>query len=169
MKDKGIDEYLEAAKMIKNKYQNTVFHVCGFLEPEYQGKFNEYCDKKIIEYHGNLSDLHDIYKKSHCIILPTYHEGMSNVLQEAASMGRPVLASNIPGCKEIIDEGKSGFCFEPKNTQSLIKAIEKFINLPYEKKREMGLHGRKKMEIEFNRHIVVNAYINEIERIIKGN
>ena len=94
---------------------------------------------------------------------------MSNVLQEAAAMGRPVLASYITGCKEIFDDGKSGFGFKPQNTQSLIGAIEKFIHLPYEEKREMGLHGRKKMEREFDRQIVVNAYMDEIERIVKVN
>ena len=84
-------------------------------------------------------------------------------------MGRPVLASYITGCKEIFDDGKSGFGFKPQNTQSLIGAIEKFIHLPYEEKREMGLHGRKKMEREFNRQIVVNVYMDEIERIVKVN
>ena len=108
-------------------------------------------------------DVHT-YKESHVVILPSHHEGIQRAL-EAASTGRPVLASNIPGCKETFDEGVSGFGFEVKSVDSLVKAIIKFIELPYEKKKLMGLAGRKKVEQEFDRNIVVDAYLEEINKI----
>ena len=103
--------------------------------------------------------------EAHAIIHPSHHEGMSNVLLEAAATGRPVLASDIPGCRETFVEGVSGMGFEARNCKNLIHVIERFIKLPYEKKIEMGKIGRKKMEKEFDRQIVINKYIQEISGI----
>ena len=97
---------------------------------------------------------------------PSYHEGMANVLLESAATGCPVLASNIAGCKETFDEGISGFGFKAKNSRDLTDVLIKFINLPYEKKKSMGIAGRRKMENEFDRSIVINAYADEINNII---
>ena len=90
---------------------------------------------------------------------------MSNVLLEAASTGRPVLVSDIPGCREAVDEAVSGLCFEPKNSAAIVQALEHFINMPYEQKALMGSASRKKMEREFNRDVVVEKYMNEIQSI----
>ena len=90
---------------------------------------------------------------------------MANVLLEAAACGRPVLASNVPGCRETFDEGISGYGFEARNTESLISAIEKFIALDYQKKAQMGLKGRNKVEKQFNRQIIIYKYFKEIDRI----
>ena len=166
MKDKGINELLDAAVQIKAKYSNIYFNLIGDCEEDYYERLKELQEKGIIKYHGRQSDVHSFIKESHAVILPSYHEGMSNVLLEAASTGRPVLASNIPGCKETFDEGVSGFGFEAKSVDSLVKVIIKFIELPYEKKKQMGLAGRKKMEREFDRNIVVNAYLDEINKVL---
>lgn len=166
MKDKGIDELLEAAKTIKEQYPNVQFNLVGYLEENYKKKLEEFQNKDIIKYYGYQKDVHSFIKNSHAIINPSYHEGMSNVLLESASTGRPVLASNISGCKETLDEGISGFKFEAKNVNSLIETIIKFIELPYEKKKSMGIAGRRKMEREFDRTIVVDAYMKEISKII---
>jgi galacturonosyltransferase len=99
MKDKGIDYYLEVAKAIKSKYPNTFFYILGDYEEDYIGLLNDYQSKGYIIYHGKVDDLREYYKNAHAIIHPSFHEGMSNVLLEAASSGRPILASNIPGCR----------------------------------------------------------------------
>jgi galacturonosyltransferase len=166
MKEKGIDHYLEMAKVIKAKYPNTRFHICGFCEESYEGILHKMQEERIIQYHGMVKDVREIHKKTHCTVLPSYHEGMANVLLEAAACGRPVLASDIPGCKESFDNGVSGFGFESRSTISLIQAIEQFITIPYEQKVAMGISGRKKVEDEFDRQIVVRAYIKEIASII---
>jgi glycosyltransferase involved in cell wall biosynthesis len=98
--------------------------------------------------------------------LHPYHEGMANVLLEAASSGRPVMAFAIPGCGETFDEGVTGYGFEVRNTSALVNTIEKFIKLPYEEKKQMGTAGRAKVEREFDRQIVIDSYMEEINRIL---
>ena len=165
MKSKGIEEYLEAAKKTTAENPNVKFHICGFLEEKYEEILKEYEKKGIIQYHGMIKDIRTILKKTNCIIHPSYHEGMSNVLLESAASGRPILASNIPGCIETFDEGISGFGFQAGNTQSMIQAIQKFLSLSRKQQKQMGLAGRTKMETEFDRQIVVERYLKKIEKI----
>jgi glycosyltransferase involved in cell wall biosynthesis len=162
MKAKGIDELLEAAQMIKKIYPKTEFHFVGDKEENFDVKLNNLTSKGIIHYHGRQENVHYFIKNCHATINPSYHEGMSNVLLESASTGRPVLASKISGCKETFDEGISGFGFEVRNVDSLVGTIIKFIELPYDDKKKMGIAGRKKMEKEFDRRLVVEAYLKEI-------
>jgi len=168
MKEKGINEYLQAAEYITKRYPNARFHICGAYEDNYEELIYEKHDKGIVYYHGKVNDVREILNEVHCIVNPSYHEGMSNVLLEAASSGRPIIASDIPGCRETFDEGISGFSFPKKDTEGLIEAIEKFISLDNKKREQMGLAGRKKMEQEFDRQIVVDKYIDEIEVALEG-
>ncbi|MBO5334279.1 MAG: glycosyltransferase family 4 protein [Clostridia bacterium] len=166
MKDKGIDEYLQAAETIRGKYPNTEFHICGFCEPEYESRMDDIKNKGTVIYHGMVKDVQKLLKETHCTVLPSYHEGMANVLLESASSARPVIATNIPGCRETFDEGITGIGCEAKSAQSLIDAIEKFLALSHEEKVKMGKEGRVKMEKCFDRQIVVEAYIKEINTIL---
>ncbi|MDR7079138.1 galacturonosyltransferase [Neobacillus niacini] len=168
MKSKGIEELLEAAKIIKEVYPNTQFDLIGHCEEDYQQQLSELNKSEVLNYHGQQEDVHSFIKKSHATILPSYHEGTANVLLESASSGRAVLASRVPGCKETFDEGISGFGFDVRSVDSLVEAIIKFINLPYEQKKAMGVAGRKKMEKEFDRKIVISAYIDEINNLKGG-
>lgn len=169
MKAKGLNELLQAAQIIRGKFPFVEFHLVGSKEEDYSNELTKLEKKGIIKYHGRQSDVHSYMKTSHAIINPSYHEGMSNVLLEAASSGRPVLASNVPGCKETFDESISGLSFEAKNVSSLVETITKFINMPYKDKVDMGLAGRKKMELEFDRKIVVAEYMKAIELVLGEN
>lgn len=165
--DKGIEELFSAAIQVKSKYPNTEFHVVGWYEEQkYEEKVQQLVDNGLIIYHGTKTqeEVHQLIKTSHCLIHPSYHEGMSNVMLEAAAAGRPVIASDIPGCRETFDEGKSGFGFEVKNTEKLVKVITRFIRVPHEEKRQMGIHARNKMEAEFDRNIVAQKYLDIIEK-----
>lgn len=166
MKEKGIDEYLEAAKIIKEKYPYTRFHIAGFFEEEYEEIIEDYQRKEIVHYHGMLKDIRSLLSETHCTVLPSYHEGMSNVLLESAASGRPVLASNVHGCIETFDDNNSGYSFEPRDTKSLVEALERFLALEHQEKKKMGLAGRKKMEKEFDRQVVVNNYLQELEKVV---
>ncbi len=166
MHDKGVGELFEAIKIIKDSNQRVSLTILGDFEEEYRPIVFDMVERDLVDYKGFQSDVHGFIKDCHALVLPSYHEGMANVLLEAAACGRPILASNIPGCRETFDEGISGFGFEPRSVDSLVSAMKKFINLPYDKKREMGLAGRKKMECEFDRNIVVSAYMEEINRIL---
>lgn len=162
MKAKGVDELIVAAKAIKEKYDNVEFHLVGGMEDDYNLIIESAVKQNIIKYHGVQDDIHSFIKNSHCTILPSYHEGTANVLLESASSGRPVLASRVTGCIETFEEGISGFGFTAKSVDSLIEAIEKFIKLDYDDIVDMGLKGRKKMENEYDRNIVISSYLEEI-------
>jgi len=172
MKDKGIDQYLEAAKIIKQMHPNTMFRIVGFVE-ETQSHYNDliknYEDEGIISFLGYQANVKPFIENAHCIIQASHGgEGLSNVLLETAATGRVLIASNIPGCKETIDEGRNGFIFEKKNTNDLVDKIEKFISLPYIEKQMYGMYSRKKIENEFNREIVVSAYLKAVKTIVRG-
>lgn len=166
MKDKGINELLEAARIIKKSHPNIIFELIGHADKQEDlNKVKEAESKGIIQYHGVLSDVRPFIRKAHATILPSYHEGMANVLLESASTGRPILASKVPGCKETFDEGISGIGFDAKSVESLVKAIESFIDMPYDLKKKMGKMGRDKIEQEFSREVIVNMYLEELKRI----
>ena len=161
MKEKGIEQYLEAAEYIKNKYPNTRFHICGFCEEDYQEKLEEMQSKGIIVYHGVLDDVREILKITHCTVHPTYYpEGMSNVLLESAACGRPIITTNRAGCREIVEDGVNGYIVAERNHEDLIEKIEKFLKLSYKEKMEMGLMSRKKVENGFDRRIVRLSKVN---------
>ena len=162
MKDKGIDIFLETAKVIKQKYPNTEFNICGYCDDKkYIKVLKEYQDKGIIAYHGEQKDLITFYKNANCLIHPSYYpEGMSNVLLETASHGRPIICTNRSGCRETVDDGKTGFVVPIKNTEKVIEATERIIKMSNDSRKQMGLNGRRKMEKEFDRNIVINEYIN---------
>ena len=106
--------------------------------------------------------------ESHVIVHPSYHEGLSNVLLEAAACGRPVLATNVSGCRETFLEGKSGIGFSKESSQDLIQAIRKILAMTEEQRRDMGAAGRAYVEERFDRQIIIDTYEKEIE-IIKEN
>lgn len=170
MKDKGIDEYLEAAKSIKVNYPRVNFSIIGKIEEvKYRSILSEYERRGIIKYEGFNDDIIHVIEKSNCIINPSYSEGMSNVLLEGAACGRPLIASDIPGCREIIDNDINGLLFNVKSAEDLIEKIDKFINLDYREKVLMGLAGRIKVQDSFNRDIVVDKYMNLINSIERNN
>ncbi len=163
MKEKGIDQYLDAAEFIHAKYPKTKFHVCGFCEQDYADKLDVLQKKGTIIYHGLVDEITDIYRNASCIVLPTYYpEGINNVLLESAACGRPIITTNRSGCREVIDDGVNGFIVRPSDSEDLTAKIEKFLSLNTEQRKQMGLAGRKKVEKIFDRDIVINAYLNEI-------
>lgn len=165
MKEKGIDQYLEAARVIKQKYPNTEFHVCGFCEAEYNGKLNEYHNNGTVIYHGMIKNVADFLKNINCVIHPTYYpEGISNILLESSACGRPIITTDRSGCREVVEDGVNGYMIPQKDSSKLIEAIEKFMKLTGSERENMGLAARKKVEKEFDRQIVVDAYMKEIEQ-----
>lgn len=167
MKEKGIDQYLEAAKAVKKEYPATEFHICGFCEKEYEGQLDEYNKNGIVIYHGMIRDVSTFLKNIHCVIHPTYYpEGLSNVLLEACSSGRPIITTDRSGCREVVEDGINGYMIQEKNNAELIRAIRKFLALCNDNRMQMGLAGRKKVVREFNRMIVVDSYVEEVESAI---
>jgi len=164
MKLKGIDEYLECAKIIKEKYVKTNFYIAGFVEEEeYKEVIDEYHKKGIINYIGFQKDIKGWIQKCHCTVLPSHGgEGIPNVLLESCAMGRICIASRINGSKDVVLDGITGYLFETGSSVDLIDKVEKFIKLSYKEKLNMGIAGRGKVEKQFDRQSVINAYMEEV-------
>ena len=162
MQEKGVDELFEAIKMIKKKYQDIVFEFIGWYEDDYKGIVEELQEKGYIRFYGFQPNVKPYIEKAHCIILPSWHEGMSNTLLEGASMGRPLITSNIHGCLEAVEHGKTGFLAKVKDSEDLLEQMEQFIKLPYDEKKNMGIAGRKRMELLFDKNDVVERTIQEL-------
>ena len=166
MKDKGIEELLTAAQRIHERHPDTLFQILGAYEEEtrqlYEPRVKALEEKGAIRYYGYRDDVPEFLKECQAVVHPSYHEGMSNVLLEAAATARPVLASAVEGCLDTFEEGRSGLAFAPQDADSLEAALESFLRLPYEKRREMGLCGRRFVEERFDRNFVVAANLEEL-------
>lgn len=168
MKEKGINEYLYVAKEMQ--YEEAKFHIVGPIEePSFEKIIQQYNAEEIIMYHGFQKDVKKFIKKSDCLINPSHHEGMSNVLLEAGSIGRPLIASNISGCKEIIDDSINGYLFNVKDEENLLKVVKKFLKLTNVELEKMSKASRRKIEVEFDRNIIIKEYIDFTNTIIGGN
>lgn len=164
MKAKGIEQFFDAAHEIKKEYPDVEFHVCGLCEEDYKEALDDRVKKGEIIYHGLVDDVREYEGKCHCVVLPSFHpEGISNVLLEGAACARPLITTDHAGCGETVEDGVTGYIVKQKDSKSLIEKMTQFIKLPYEQKVPMGLQGRKKIEKEFNRQIVVDTYLSEIQ------
>lgn len=164
MKEKGADIYINVAKRIWYRHPETVFHICGYCD---DSKYKELLTKAqkdgYLIYHGEQQNMLPFYEKADCIVHPSYYpEGISNVLLEASASARPVITTNRSGCREVVDDGVSGYIVPTKDEKAVENAIEEFLALSFEKRKKMGLAGRKKVELEFDRKIVVNKYMQEL-------
>lgn len=162
MREKGMDELFYAIRKIKKEYPNTTFDFIGWYEDDYKETVEKMQSENLIAFHGFQSDVTPFIKNAHCIVHPSYHEGMSNTLLESCSMGRPIITSNVHGCLEAVDEGKNGFLCNVKDGEDLYCKIKQFIELPYEKRREMGRYARKFVEMNFDKNDVVDRTIENL-------
>ena len=169
MKDKGIEELLSAVKTVKKLYPAVKMDIVGGYDEDYKQAVEEAQKEGLVHYHGRQLNVHEFMKNAHCVVLPSYHEGMSNVMLEAAATGRPVITTTVPGCRETFEEGVTGLGCAAGSAESLADAMLRFIRMPYEDKEKMGLLGHKKMEREFDRNLVTDVYIKEIENVLNQN
>ncbi len=169
--DKGVDDYIEAAKRIKAEYPETEFNMLGFIEPtemHYKKLLSELEEKDIIKYKGSQKDIKPFVAASHATIHPsTYGEGMSNVLLESASSGRPIISTDNPGCQETFIDGETGLLYHGGDVDALCKQIKKFLALPNEERKSMGEKGREYIKANFSRKTVVDAYLEKINSLSK--
>ncbi|MCL2426034.1 MAG: glycosyltransferase family 4 protein [Oscillospiraceae bacterium] len=167
-KDKGIDELFAAVRVLKE--YSVEFHIVGPCEDKaYIGIMNKLQQDYPVIYHGQLTQeqVHEMIIQQHCLIHPSHSEGMANVILESAACARPVIATNIPGCREAVDDGETGYLYPVKDADALTERIKHFVERSWEEKQDMGFAGRRKIEIEFDRNIVVNAYLEEIKKVLE--
>lgn len=162
MKEKGMDELFEAAERLHNEGERFVLDLVGFFEDEYKEKVDQLVEKGIVVFHGFQEEPRPYYAKADCIVMPSYHEGMSNVNLEASATGRPVITTDIPGCRESIENEKTGWLCESKNADSLYEKMKAFLNTDPAVREQMGKSARLKMEAEFDKKVVVKQTIKAL-------
>jgi galacturonosyltransferase len=167
MKDKGIEELLEAAGRVHEKHPEVEFGLLGAYEEESRARYEPQVaaleKAGALRYYGYRDDVPRFLAECQAVVHPSYHEGMSNVLLEAAATARPVLASAVEGCLDTFQDGVSGISFPAQSAEGLVEALERFLALSYEERRRMGERGREYVEQRFDRTLVVDAYMEELE------
>jgi len=170
--DKGIGEYVEAAKIIKQKYQNVEFLLLGAVGVDNptaisKEQIDRWVGEGIVRYLGVTDNVKSEIAKADCIVLPSYREGTSRVLLESAAMAKPIITTNVPGCNNIVDDGINGFLCKVKDIKDLADKMEKMLNLSEEERIKMGKRGREKIIREFDERIVIKKYLETIEKLLK--
>ena len=172
IKEKGIVEYIEAIKMLKLQYSNVRFQLIGSLYPGNpsaisKGLLNEWIDDNVVEYICFSDTMEKVIAQADCIVLPSYREGLSRVLLEAASMAKPIITTDVAGCRDVVEEGVNGFLCQVKNAKSLAKQMGKMILLNEEERVKMGKSGRAKIIQEFEETFVIQKYKKEVFNILE--
>ena len=160
MKEKGIDELFTAMRMLYSEYgDKVVLDIVGFFEDEYKDTVEKMVEDGIAVFHGFQEETRPYYAMADCVVLPSYHEGMSNVLLEASAMGRPVITSDIPGCREAVEDGKSGYLCEVKNADMLFEKMKLMTDKSTNEIEEMGRCARKRIEELFDKKKIVEQTV----------
>ena len=167
LRDKGVNEFVEAARLVKKNVPEAKFQLLGAVTSQNRtaidlAAVHSWVSEGAIEYLGVAEDVRPFIERASCVILPSYREGAPRTLIEAAAMARPIITTDVPGCRSVIDDDVSGFLCEAKNAISLADAVTKFLALDREEQRAMGLAGRQKMVREFDERIIVAEYRNAI-------
>ena len=173
IKDKGIFEYVNAARLTRKKFPHVMFNVIGPFWTQNlkkntitQAQLQSWIDEGVIDYLGEKKDVRKFIAEADCIVLPSYREGTSNTLLEAASMAKPVITTNTTGCKEIVTDNVTGFLCRVRDEQDLAEKMEQMILMPADERNEMGEKGRIKIIKEYDKQIVIDAYLKAIREAI---
>lgn len=159
MKEKGVDELFLAMEKLVGEGVKCSLDVVGPFEEDYESTLDKYKAEGWLKYYGYQEDVRPFIKQCDCFVLPSYHEGMANTNLESASMGRPLITSDIPGCKEAVVKGESGLLCKPKDVNSLYEAMKKMAGLSREEREEMGMKGHAHMLDKFDKRKVVSCTI----------
>lgn len=162
MREKGVNELFRAMQELKEEGIDCKLRILGDYEEDYSELIERFSKEGWLEYDGYQLDVRPFIERSHCFVLPSWHEGMANTLLECGAMGRPLITSNIHGCMEAVVEGKNGYLHEAKNADSLYEAMKKFALLPYDKKVEMGRASREYICAHFDKKQVVEATVQRL-------
>jgi glycosyltransferase involved in cell wall biosynthesis len=168
--DKGILEFVEAARVLAKQNEDVEFWVIGELDDNNPSTVREddvleWVNNDIIKYYGFVRDVRPLISKSDCIVLPSYREGLPRIVIEAMAMAKPIITTQTPGCRETVDEGRSGYLVPSKDILGLTKAMNKFKSLSYEEKHIMGNNGRLKAEREFDDKKIALKIVDLIQEI----
>jgi len=171
--DKGVGEYIEAARLIAKSGIRVEFCLLGFLNVQSPGaisraQIDKWVFEGIVKYLGASEDVRKEIIESDCVVLPSYYrEGVPRALLEAAAIGRPIITTKSIGCKEVVDDEINGYLCKPKNSADLYNKMKRMLMLSNNERELMGLQGRKKMESEFDEEIVITKYLDSINQALE--
>lgn len=171
IRDKGVLEYVEAARRLRQRHRDVRFQLLGSLDIPNRtaigrGMLQQWIDDGIIDYLGTVDDVRPAMARADCVVLPSYREGLPRVLIEAAAMARPAIATDVPGCRDVIIEGVTGFLCRPQDAVNLADRMEAMLRLSFEDRKAMGAAGRIHIEASFHEKIVTEMYRQEMNRVI---
>lgn len=169
--DKGIKEYAEAIAMLKNKGVNARFQLLGATDPGHRSgvaleQLEAWQKEGLLEYLGTTDDVKPYIKNAHCIVLPSYREGTPRTLLEASGLAKPLVATDVPGCNNIVTDNKNGYLCKVKDSQDLADKLHKMYSLSPEDLQKMGKEGRSIVEQRFDENIVIERYLNAIHEVV---
>lgn len=172
--DKGVGEYVEAARRLREGYPHARFQLLGPVGVDNpsaitQADIDGWIDEGAIEYLGEAHDVRPIIAAADCVVLPSYREGVPRTLMEASAMGRPIVATDVPGCREVVDDGVTGLLCEVKDAQSLSAKLAQILTMNEDARREMGLRGREKVMAEFDEALVIERYRQTLHALTGSN
>lgn len=171
VKDKGLLEYIQAARILKVHYPKVQFTILGAyypgnptaITPDQMVKWEQ---EEVVTYLGESNDVSALITRADCVVLPSYREGLSRVLLEAASMAKPIVTTNVPGCRDIVEDGVNGFLCKVKDPEDLAKQMKKMLKLEHGERFNMGKKGREKVVKEFDQKFVIRHYKMAIQEIL---
>ena len=171
LRDKGVGEYVDAARRIKAVHPTVRFQLLGAADAANRSAYSAaevqtWVDEGLLEYLGVMSDVRPALVAADCVVLPSYREGTSRALLEAASMGRPLVATDVPGCREVVQDGVNGLLCTPRDAVDLAHRLLDFISLAPERRIEMGRAGRRRVEEGFAVPIVVDLIMKEVVAVL---
>ncbi|CAD86178.1 MAG TPA: glycosyltransferase family 4 protein [Nitrosomonas europaea] len=169
--DKGVGEFVEAARILKKQGVNAEFCLLGFLDVQNptaisRQQMDEWIAEGVIRYLGVSDNVAEEIALADCVVLPSYREGIPRTLLEAAAMARPIVAADAVGCRDVVDDSINGYLCRPRDATDLADKISRIVALSCIERTAMGLHGREKMEREFDERIVIDKYLRAIEEIL---
>ncbi|WP_337920346.1 glycosyltransferase family 4 protein [Vibrio cholerae] len=169
LRDKGVCEFVEAARQIRQRYPNAIFQLlgdCGVPNPSVIGREEIALWEKegIVEYLGTTDDVRPIIAQADCLVLPSYREGIPRTMIESAAMAKPLIVSDAPGCRDVVLDGQTGYLCEVKNAKALAQRCEQFLTLSDSEKQAMGNAGRSFMEAKFDENLVIKQYFETLKK-----
>ena len=173
LKDKGVIEYVNAAQILKASGFNVKCCLLGFLDVQNPAAINStqmgnFVEQGFVHYLGKSDDVREHISRADCVVLPSYREGTPRSLLEAAAMAKPIITTNVIGCKNVVDDGVNGFLCEPRNAIDLAMKMKAMILLSNDERQIMGRNGRLKVEKEFDESIVIQKYLETIDIKLKS-
>jgi glycosyltransferase involved in cell wall biosynthesis len=171
LKDKGVHEFVEAARLLKSSYPWAEFALLGFKDSQNPNAVSEeqlalWQEKGWVTYWGSSADVREPLALADCVVLPSYREGTPRTLLEAAAMGRPLVATDVPGCREVVRHGFNGLLCLPRDAQDLANQMQAILQMPAEQLAQMGRASRQWVEERFDEQLVIDAYLKVLDELI---